>query len=671
MDGNGNLYVADRNNSAIRRVSPTGVVTTVAGRTNSRGYVDGAATTTARFFYPGGLALDSSGNIWIADTYNTCVRKVSTSGTVTTVAGRSAIGSTDGTRNVAQFFVPRGLAADANGNLYVADSYNQMIRKIAVDGSVTSIAGAARVQGSADGAASAARFLYPHGIAVDAAGNVYVSDNNNHTIRKITPGGVVGTIGGLAGTSGSADGAASVSRFYFPEGVAVDHAGNVIVADAGNATIRRITPDGVSSTIAGQAGSLANVDGTGTAARFTFPEGIAIDSNDNIYVVDFIASVIRKITPAGVVTTLAGVAGSAADIDGTGAAARFDNPEWIAVDSAGNLYVTEPENDVIRKVTPAGVVTTIGGATFPGLADSVSSSARFTVPSGIATDSFGNIYIADSYNSVIRRGGILGAASPTSAIKNLSVRANVAAGDRLIVGFVLNGSKSALIRGIGPGLAPFISGITLAANPRLELYNSTSTLIDSNEDWGGTTALTNASASVGGFPLATLDSALLRTVDGGYSAHFQTSGTGLALVEVYDAGPSGSSARLTNISARYQVGTGSDVLVAGFVIQGPGPKTVLIRGTGPTLRTLFGVNDAMADPMIKLYNSSQQVIATNDTWDAHVASVFPQIGAFAMVGGSNDAALMISLPPGSYSAELSGADGGTGNGLIEVYEVGN
>ena len=178
-------------------------------------------------------------------------------------------------------------------------------------------------------------------MAVDGSGNVYVADSGNYTIRKITPAGVVSTLAGLAGSSGSADGTGSAARFYYPTGVAVDGSGNVYVADTGNYTIRKITPAGVVSTLAGLAGSTGSADGTGSAARFYYPYGVAVDGSGNVYVADTGNYTIRKITPAGVVSTLAGTAGSSGSADGTGSAARFNYPTGVAVDGSGNVYVAD------------------------------------------------------------------------------------------------------------------------------------------------------------------------------------------------------------------------------------------------------------------------------------------------------------------------------------------
>src|SRR5688572_6124427 len=197
----------------------------------------------------------------------------------------------------------------------------------------THLAGSLGGAGYSNGTGSDARFYGPSGVAADSAGNVYVADRNNHTIRKITPGGVVSTLAGVAGSSGSVDGTGSTARFYYPHGVTVDSGGNVYVADTYNQTIRKITPSGVVSTLAGLAGSFGSAEGTGSIARFRYPEGVAVDAAGNVYVADSGNQTIRKITPSGVVSTLAGLAGSIGSTDGTNSAARFYHPEGVAVDS--------------------------------------------------------------------------------------------------------------------------------------------------------------------------------------------------------------------------------------------------------------------------------------------------------------------------------------------------
>jgi sugar lactone lactonase YvrE len=270
-------------------------------------------------------------------------------------------GSLDGTGSAARLNGASGVATDSAGNVYVADTGNHTIRKITPAGLVSTLAGTAGLSGSVDAAGAAARFNTPRGVATDSADNVYVADSGNNTIRKITPAGVVSTLAGTAGSSGSTDAAGAAARFSVPDGVATDSAGNVYVADSGNHTIRKITAAGAASTLAGTAGSPGSTDAAGPLARFNFPRGVATDSANNVYVADTNNHTIRKITPAGVTSTLAGTAGSAGTIDGLGAAARFNAPNGVATDSANNVYVADTNNNTIRKVTSAGTVTSVAG----------------------------------------------------------------------------------------------------------------------------------------------------------------------------------------------------------------------------------------------------------------------------------------------------------------------
>jgi uncharacterized repeat protein (TIGR02543 family) len=321
-----------------------------------------------------------------------------------TLAGLAGnTGSTDGTNSAARFNTPWHIAVDIGDNVYVADYGNHTIRKITPAGAVSTLAGLAGSPESTDGTGSAARFNMPIGVAVDTNGNVYVGEYGNSTIRKITPGGVVSSLAGLAGNIGSADGTGSAARFKNPNGVAVDTNGNVYVADYGNYTIRKITPGGAVSTIAGLAGNRGTTDGVGAAARFFYPAGIAVDNARSLYVADTFNHTIRKITSDGTVTTLAGFPGSGGAADGTGNIARFSSPDEVAVDSSGNVYVADNGNSTIRKITPAGVASTLAGLSgHIGSTDGNGSTVRFQFATGVAIDSVGNLFVADNGNSTIR-----------------------------------------------------------------------------------------------------------------------------------------------------------------------------------------------------------------------------------------------------------------------------
>jgi sugar lactone lactonase YvrE len=326
---------------------------------------------------------------------------------VTTLAGQVGVGGyADGAGNQAELRLPNSVAVDRAGNVYVADTGNNTIRKISPNGVVSTLAGASGSHGSADGTGGEARFWAPFGVAVDGAGIVYVADMANNTIRKITPKGVVSTLAGLAGHPGSQDDIGAKARFRNPWGVAADDSGNVFVADLSNDAIRKITPAGVVTTLAGQAGMTGSVDGAGSQARFNAPHGVATDHAGNVYVSDSANGTIRKITPGGVVSTLAGLPRYSGNTDGNGPEARFGNPQGLAVDKQGNIYVAETGNNTVRKITPTGVVTTLtglAGTTGSSNGNAIGKDARFNSPGGVAVDSAGNVYVADTNNHTVRK----------------------------------------------------------------------------------------------------------------------------------------------------------------------------------------------------------------------------------------------------------------------------
>jgi len=279
---------------------------------------------------------------------------VTTGATVSTLAGDGTPAYLDGTGTASQFQYPYSVAVDGAGTVYVADTYNNRIRKITSAGVVSTLAGS--TGGFADGTGMAAKFQYPTGVAVDGAGTVYVADTNNHRIRKITSLGVVSTLAG-SGTGAYLDGTGTAAKFQYPTGVAVDGSGTVYVADQANHRIRKITSLGVVSTLAGD-GTGGFAGGTGTAAKFWNPSGVAVDVAGTVYVADYSNNRIRKITSLGVVSTLAGSSGAGAYLDGTGTAAKFDGPTGVAVDGSGNVYVADRVNSRIRKITVGSIQLT-------------------------------------------------------------------------------------------------------------------------------------------------------------------------------------------------------------------------------------------------------------------------------------------------------------------------
>lgn len=569
VDTSGNVYVSDTSNHKIRKITPEGLVTTFAG--SSQGFADGAGIA-AQFNFPMGLTIDDIGNIYVADSQNHAIRKISPAGVVTTLAG-STLGYTDGEASISKFNYPRALTIGTDGSIYVSDMNNHKIRKISlptvpgaitgattvckgvpntltlsghngaiqwqssadnsifttipgittttytasnntpgityyramvtssghcstispstavtVDTTPTTVAGslsgsstfykgtpstltlsgnigtiqwqsspdnimfddiigatastytitsldtptyyraevksgtcgslftssliiyienallvstvAGSNQGFADGQGAEAQFYKPAGITFDKSGNLYVADWDNHRIRKITPSGLVTTIAG-SGIASFADGPDSSANFHRPNGVVIGSEGDIFVADQVNNRIRKITATGIVSTIAGS-GIVGFADGTGTDAKFYNPNMLAFDANGNLFVTDGDNHRIRKITPAGVVSTFAG-SGYVGSADGQGTSASFGEPYGIVFDASGNLYLSDITYHNIRKITPDGTVSTYAGSGIAGFADGIGSAAKFNIPYGLTIDTAGNIYVSDFNNHRIRK----------------------------------------------------------------------------------------------------------------------------------------------------------------------------------------------------------------------------------------------------------------------------
>ncbi|MCX6887570.1 MAG: NHL repeat-containing protein, partial [Verrucomicrobia bacterium] len=318
---------------------------------------------------------------------------------VSTMAGSATAGSADGTGAAAQFNSPLGVAVDASGNVYVADSSNNSLRKITPAGVVTTLAGSGTA-GFADGTGASAQFDGLSDVAVDSDGNVYVADSNNNRIRKVSPAGNVTTLAG-SGTAGFADGTGASARFKYPLGLTVDAQGTVYVADMSNHRIRKVSPVGNVTTLAGS-GTAGFVNGTGTAALLNSPSDVALDAAGNVYVSEYWNHSIRKVSPAGEVTALAG-SGTAGFVNGTGAGAQFTGPYRVAVDAGGNVYVADLGNYRIRKVTPGGDVTTWAGLGQGAYSDGPVAGAYFGTIQGLSLADNGTAYVADASNNRIRK----------------------------------------------------------------------------------------------------------------------------------------------------------------------------------------------------------------------------------------------------------------------------
>lgn len=467
VDAQGNVFLSDTGNATVRKITPAGLVSTVAGRKGVAGYLDGPAGT-ALFAYPAGIAVDGAGNLVVADASNAVVRRISAGGAVSTLAGlANTPGSADGLGSAARFSTGlRGLAMDGSGVIYLADGGSHTIRRLLPDGTVSTLAGTAGVQGSADGTGAAARFKSPAGLCLDGNGGLLVVDGGNSTIRRIVLAtGDVSTLAGMAGVSGSANGTGSAARFSFPYGITRAEDGWVYVADAGNQRIRRINAaTGEVGTFAGstsgyqdgplttallqeprvvaagpggvlhlldwnhpcvrsiQAGSIhllagvplfkGAVDGPLRTARFNGPTALTVDGQGALHAAD--AWYLRRIG-GGQVGTLAGNPSGPGTADGTGSAASFNDLSQVsnlAADSQGNLFVPDYASHTVRKVTTAGVVSTLAGsAGIPGATDGAGSLARFSNPAAAVVGLDGSLFIADSGNSVIRKVSAVGTVS--------------------------------------------------------------------------------------------------------------------------------------------------------------------------------------------------------------------------------------------------------------------
>ncbi len=308
---------------------------------------------------------------------------------VTTFAGGTR-GEKDGMGTAAEFLIPQGIAVDASGNVYVADGWGNDVRKISPDGMVSTW--------NTYFEATAVSYSTRHDLAVDASGNVYVGDAVNNLLRKITPEGVVTTLAGS--TAGFVDGNGENAKFNKINGLTVDAAGNIYVIDVDlmNRYIRKVTPDGTVTTIAG--GFIGYVDGMGISARFRWPTSIAVDAAGILYITDTSIDKIRKITTDGTVTTFAG--GDSGYVDGAGIDAKFDSPDGIAVDAEGNVYVSDTKNNTIRKITPDALVTTLAGSS-EGFLDGTPNEAQFYKPTALTIDADGSVYVIDSFNYGVRK----------------------------------------------------------------------------------------------------------------------------------------------------------------------------------------------------------------------------------------------------------------------------
>ena len=401
VDAAGNLFIADSDNNRVRKVTPEGVISTVAGN-GGRGFSgDGGLATSAQLNGPAGMELDTAGNLFIVDFGNNRVRKVTPTGVISTVAGGGARGyvGDGGPATSAQLNGPSDVALDTAGNLFIAEFYSNRVRKVTRDGLITTVAGDGNRGYSGDGGpATFAKLASPSGVAVDSSGNLFIVDSENHRVRKVASNGVISTVTGTANMGNYGPG---------PSGIAVDAAGNLFIADSDNNRVRKVTPGGVASTVAGNGvGGFGGDGGAAISAQLSSPGGVSVDATGNLFIADTGNNRIRKVTPAGVISTVAGngtVVGYGGD-GGPATSAQLHGPYGVAVDAAGNLFIADRDNCRIRKVTPGGVISTVAGNGTGGFSGDggPATSAQLAAPHGVAVDAAGNLFIADYANNRIR-----------------------------------------------------------------------------------------------------------------------------------------------------------------------------------------------------------------------------------------------------------------------------
>jgi sugar lactone lactonase YvrE len=678
------------------------------------GFQDGSGAS-ARFGGSLGLAVDTKGDVFVADTVNNAVRMITPAGVTTTLAGQAASGNADGAGASARFDGPQGLAVDSSGNVYVADTENNAVRKITSGGTVTTLAGG--TPGYADGSGSAAKFSLPGAIAVDGTGTIFVADTGNSRIRSLTPAGLVTTL-------------VSISS---PTGVALDLSGNLFAVSSS---------DAVSEVAAGSSQATAAAQGPYAYSSLT---GVAVDSLENLYVLDQFGiwearlggsatNLVADVGASGT-TAIGGVASGAAgniyysttSTDPASAAVYVASPVAIVTQPAPIAPVF-PGSSVVMTVTPSA---SAGQASFQwqlnGVAIPGATQATLTLKDAGSADR-GNysVDVVNADGSFVLGAGTLGVAQTDAWLSNLSARAEVETGSNVLIsGYVIaagsnSTNKNVLVTGKGPVLQP--AGIAnFLPNPVLTLYDGQSEPIASDTGWNnppvastgpgasplaatlpinGVSKQLITSASGGAPAQGSADSMLVGALPAGaYSSIVSDANgkSGVGITEVFDVdsllGNAGNTARLSNVSARSFVGTGNEVLIVGFVVAGGpsgAPETVMIRGQGPNL-ALAGVPGTLTQTHITLNDSASAPIATDSGWqnaptyaggagasplvasgiglESASAVLQQQYAGNSLGAGSADSALVATLPPGAYTVILDSGSTLTGVGLVEVFEL--
>ncbi|HSH37505.1 MAG TPA: SMP-30/gluconolactonase/LRE family protein [Chthoniobacterales bacterium] len=759
---NGDLYIAEGPYNAIRKIAVNGVVTTVAGFHNAGGALLDGPAAAARFHVPSDLVLAPDGVLYVADTYNHAIRKITPAGEVTTLCGGSGPGSEDGAGRAARFRYPTGIARATDGTLYVADQSNHTVRRVTPDGTVTTLAGKPQEPGATNGNGSNARFSGLQGITVAADGRVYVTDWAS--VRQITAGGDVTTFAGAVGGWGYVDGPRAEARFNTLNGIVAGPDGSLYVADAGNSRIRKISANGVVSTVAGGypmqfIGDSGRFDGVGAAARLSGPEGLALGSDGTLWVAE---GVVRKITPEGAVTTLPVGSLFSRDItpNDDGSVIPFSSKiSDVGFDSAGNLYIADLFHGCVRKLTPEGVITTLrpmarrpdgrlepkslallkaiavdrsgtiyvsttgtviyrmapdGVLTYVtgdpnrwGIADGPAGEARLNSVQRMAVAPDGNLFVADTLSYTIRKITPAGFVTTIAGLPQQSGHADGTGSSArfafvqgLSVGpdgnvYVADGQYGPVSNTIRKVTADGVV-TTIAGNPGTQ----------GDADGAGSAARLNQPKAVA------VDAALnvyvadrnnrrickvtpagvVTTLAGSTTEHRPRDGIGaeaaLAYADALAVDAAGhiyigdeSSLRVAsptipshplNISTRVQVEEGERSLIGGLIVAGSNTKKVLVRAVGPSL-TGRGVDAALADPELHLYDAAGTLLASNDDWKIGAGGNASQQAEIAATGlapsDEREPALVVSLHPQQAYTAVVTAKGEPGIASVELYDL--
>jgi sugar lactone lactonase YvrE len=566
---------------------------------------------------------------------------------------------------------------------------------------VTTLAGWPEAAGTADGIGRLARFDFVGSVRLDSKGNVYAVDAGNDTIRRITPQGVVTTFAGTPGMTGSTDGPVAGALFDDPGGVAVDPKGNVFVADSGNYTVREISTAGQVTTLAGSPGVQGTADGTGLNARFYNMQNIAADSLGNLYVVDGTSDTVRKIViSTGAVTTIAGSPGVAGGNDDQGNYALFNNPTGVATDASGNIYVSDTGNDKIRKITPTGAVTTIATiAPYQGPFDTVQAAS--SAPAGLGVDASGNIFVGCTGDNTVREiapGGsvslVAGEGGDPEDVDGPLATARFGFPDDIAVDptgvlYVADGINNTVRRILQNPIAPVI-----AVQPTSQTVNLGSTVVLSASVTGAVSYqwMDYGSLVSNGAGAPSLNTDLVSGADGPVlvisSVSYLTNGTYTLIATGPDGGTISSSpvtisvvastspGAVTSLSSRAFVGTGDNILIGGFYIVGNTSATVLVQAIGPGIGVSpYNVSGVLQHPEVAIHqnqNGKDVILYDNAGWGSSQLLLNAAAAAYALPvlsPGSPDSELLVTLPPGGYTAEVTGADGGTGVALCAIYQL--